>query len=198
MEKGCSLTALPIVETLSGDLSAYIPTNVISITDGQCALETDLFYKGIRPAINVGLSVSRVGSAAQTKAIRKVSSQLKLLLAQYRENAAFAQFASDLDSNTKKVLERGERLVELLKQAQFDPMTMCIQTILLYAGSKGYLDVLTIKQITDFMKFTPRDLKENLYSFIETINGTKDFDELSEDGIKGYINEVVDFLKMSV
>ena len=133
MGSGYSLTALPIIETQAGDLSAYIPTNVISITDGQCALESDLFFKGVRPAINVGLSVSRVGSAAQIKAMKKVAGQLKLLLAQYRENAAFAQFASDLDASTKKVLERGERLTHILKQDQFATMSTSVQTVLLYA-----------------------------------------------------------------
>jgi F-type H+/Na+-transporting ATPase subunit alpha len=169
--------------------------NSTQLTDGQCALEADLFYKGIRPAINVGLSVSRVGSAAQTKAIRKVAGQLKLLLAQYRENAAFAQFASDLDSNTKKVLERGERLVELLKQPQFDPMAIAVQVILLYAGSKGYLDVLSIKQITDFIKLAKNDFKDNIYSFIETINATKDFDTVAEQEMKQYILDTISVIK---
>ena len=158
MGKGYSLTALPIIETQAGDLSAYIPTNVISITDGQCALEADLFFKGIRPAINVGLSVSRVGSAAQIKAMKKVAGQLKLLLAQYRENAAFAQFASDLDASTKKVLERGERLTQILKQDQFAASPTAIQVVMLYAGSKGYLDILNLDQINQFMVITTNDL----------------------------------------
>ena len=142
-----SLTALPIIETQAGDLSAYIPTNVISITDGQCALESELFFKGIRPALNVGLSVSRVGSAAQTKAMKRVASQLKLLLAQYRENAAFSQFSSDLDSSTKMVLERGLRLTEILKQDQYSTIHTSVQTVILYAGSKGFLDSLSLNQI---------------------------------------------------
>ena len=135
-----SLTALPIIETQAGDVSAYIPTNVISITDGQIFLETDLFYQGIRPAINVGLSVSRVGSAAQTKAMKKVAGSIKLELAQYREMAAFAQFGSDLDASTQKLLNRGARLTELLKQAQFSPMPFEEQVASIFAGTQGYLD----------------------------------------------------------
>jgi F-type H+/Na+-transporting ATPase subunit alpha len=176
MGKGYSLTALPIIETQAGDLSAYIPTNVISITDGQCALEADLFFKGIRPAINVGLSVSRVGSAAQVKAMKKVAGQLKLLLAQYRENAAFAQFASDLDASTKRVLERGERLTQILKQDQFATTSTAIQVVMLYAGSKGYLDVLNLTQINRFMSLIIKDLTTYKWPFIETIIATKDFD----------------------
>ena len=137
---GGSLTALPIIETQAGDVSAYIPTNVISITDGQIFLETGLFYQGVRPAINVGLSVSRVGSAAQTKAMKKVSGSIKLELAQYREMAAFAQFGSDLDASTQKLLNRGARLTELLKQAQFSPLPFEEQTVSIFAGTNGYLD----------------------------------------------------------
>ena len=135
-----SLTALPIIETQAGDVSAYIPTNVISITDGQIFLETGLFFQGIRPAINVGLSVSRVGSAAQTKAMKKVSGSIKLELAQYREMAAFAQFGSDLDASTQKLLNRGARLTELLKQPQFSPLPFEEQTVSIFAGTNGYLD----------------------------------------------------------
>ncbi len=134
-----SLTALPIIETQAGDVSAYIPTNVISITDGQIFLETDLFFKGIRPAINVGLSVSRVGSAAQTKAMKQVSGSIKLELAQYREMEAFAQFASDLDPATQRLLARGARLTQLLKQPQYSPLTMAEQVVVIFAGTKGYL-----------------------------------------------------------
>ena len=137
---GGSLTALPIIETQAGDVSAYIPTNVISITDGQIFLETNLFNQGIRPAINVGLSVSRVGSAAQTKAMKKVSGSMKLELAQYREMAAFAQFGSDLDASTQKLLNRGSKLTELLKQKQFSPMTVAEQVVSVFCGVRGYLD----------------------------------------------------------
>ena len=147
---GGSLTALPIIETQAGDVSAYIPTNVISITDGQIFLETGLFYQGIRPAINVGLSVSRVGSAAQTKAMKKVSGSIKLELAQYREMAAFAQFGSDLDASTQKLLNRGARLTELLKQAQFSPLSFEEQTVTIFAGTQGYLDGIGVNQVTDY------------------------------------------------
>lgn len=195
MGDGYSLTALPIIETQAGDLSAYIPTNVISITDGQCALESDLFFKGVRPAINVGLSVSRVGSAAQIKAMKKVAGQLKLLLAQYRENAAFAQFASDLDASTKKVLERGERLTQILKQDQFATMSTAIQTVLLYAGSKGFLDVLTLDQLSTFMVLATNDLTDYTWPFIETIVATKDFDAPAEESMQQYITDTVEFIQ---
>jgi F-type H+-transporting ATPase subunit alpha len=145
-----SLTALPIIETQAGDVSAYIPTNVISITDGQIFLETDLFYQGIRPAINVGLSVSRVGGAAQTKAMKKVSGSMKLDLAQYREMAAFAQFGSDLDAATQKLLNRGARLTELLKQPQFSPMPFEEQTVSIFAGTNGYLDSIPVDRVTEY------------------------------------------------
>src|SRR5829696_3675306 len=145
-----SLTALPIIETQAGDVSAYIPTNVISITDGQIFLETDLFYQGIRPAINVGLSVSRVGSAAQTKAMKKVAGRIKGELAQYREMAAFAQFGSDLDAVTQRLLNRGARLTELLKQPQFSPLKMEEQVVVIYAGVNGYLDPLPVNRVRAF------------------------------------------------
>jgi F-type H+/Na+-transporting ATPase subunit alpha len=148
--KAGSLTALPIIETQAGDVSAYIPTNVISITDGQIFLETDLFYKGIRPAINVGLSVSRVGSAAQIKAMKQVAGKIKLELAQYREMAAFAQFASDLDASTQKLLARGARLTELLKQAQYSPMPVEEQVVSIFAGVNGYLDGIEVKNVGKF------------------------------------------------
>src|ERR1700712_9819 len=147
---GGSLTALPIIETQAGDVSAYIPTNVISITDGQIFLETGLFYQGVRPAINVGLSVSRVGSAAQTKAMKSVSGSIKLELAQYREMAAFAQFGSDLDASTQKLLNRGARLTELLKQAQYSPLPFEEQTVSIFAGTNGYLDAIDTKQVTAY------------------------------------------------
>ncbi|WP_299307263.1 F0F1 ATP synthase subunit alpha [uncultured Croceicoccus sp.] len=145
-----SLTALPIIETQAGDVSAYIPTNVISITDGQIFLETGLFYQGVRPAINVGLSVSRVGGAAQTKAMKKVSGSIKLELAQYREMAAFAQFGSDLDASTQKLLNRGARLTELLKQPQFSPMPFEEQTVSIFAGTNGYLDSVPVDRVTEY------------------------------------------------
>jgi F-type H+/Na+-transporting ATPase subunit alpha len=145
-----SLTALPIIETQAGDVSAYIPTNVISITDGQIFLETDLFFAGIRPAINVGLSVSRVGSAAQTKAMKKVAGSIKLELAQYREMAAFAQFGSDLDASTQKLLNRGARLTELLKQPQFNPLPFEEQVVSIFAGTQGYLDAIPTAQVTRY------------------------------------------------
>merc|ERR1711872_988126 len=147
---GGSLTALPVIETQAGDVSAYIPTNVISITDGQIFLETELFYKGIRPAINVGLSVSRVGSAAQMKAMKSVAGSMKLELAQYREVAAFAQFGSDLDAATQALLKRGVRLTELLKQGQYDPMTGAEQVAVIYCGVKGYLDDMPPEKIVNF------------------------------------------------
>ena len=148
--KAGSLTALPVIETQAGDVSAYIPTNVISITDGQIFLETDLFYKGIRPAINVGLSVSRVGSAAQIKAMKQVAGKIKLELAQYREMAAFAQFASDLDASTQKLLARGARLTELLKQPQYAPMPVEEQVVSIFAGVNGFLDSIDVKNVGKF------------------------------------------------
>jgi F-type H+-transporting ATPase subunit alpha len=145
-----SLTALPIIETQAGDVSAYIPTNVISITDGQIFLETELFYQGVRPAINVGLSVSRVGSAAQTKAMKKVAGTIKLELAQYREMAAFAQFGSDLDASTQRLLNRGARLTELLKQGQYKPMPFEEQVVSIFSGVNGFLDAIDAKAVTRF------------------------------------------------
>ncbi|MEK7673224.1 MAG: F0F1 ATP synthase subunit alpha [Patescibacteria group bacterium] len=156
---GGSLTALPIIETQAGDVSAYIPTNVISITDGQIYLETDLFYKGIRPALNVGLSVSRVGSAAQIKAMKKVAGKLKLELAQYRELAVFAQFGSDLDETTKKQLNKGDRLSEMLKQKQYSPVSVEKQVVILYAGINEYLKDVPVAKV--------RDYEEKLYTYIE-------------------------------
>ncbi|MEM8754567.1 MAG: F0F1 ATP synthase subunit alpha, partial [Pseudomonadota bacterium] len=145
-----SMTALPIIETQGGDVSAFIPTNVISITDGQIFLETELFYQGIRPAVNVGLSVSRVGSSAQTKAMKSVAGSIKLELAQYREMAAFAQFGSDLDAATQKLLNRGARLVELLKQPQYSPLTNAEQVCVIYCGTQGYLDSVAVGDVTRF------------------------------------------------
>ena len=147
---GGSITALPIIETQAGDVSAYIPTNVISITDGQIFLGTDMFYSGIRPAVDVGLSVSRVGGSAQTKAMKQVAGQLRLDLAQYRELAAFAQFGSDLDAATKAQLDRGERLTEMLKQGQYEPMSVAEMVINLYAGTKGYLADIQVEDVLAF------------------------------------------------
>ena len=160
------MTALPVVETQGGDVSAYIPTNVISITDGQIFLETELFFKGIRPAINVGLSVSRVGSAAQLKAMKQVSGSLKLELAQYREVAAFAQFGSDLDAATQYLLNRGSRLTEVLKQGQFVPMPVEQQVVVIYAATKGYLDSL---KMTDISSYEDGLLKSVDGSLLQTI-----------------------------
>ncbi len=149
---GGSQTALPVIETQANDVSAYIPTNVISITDGQIFLETDLFYQGIRPAVNVGISVSRVGSSAQVKAMKQVAGSIKLELAQYREMAAFAQFGSDLDASTQRLLNRGAKLTELLKQPQYSPMPVEDEVVSIYAGVKGYLDKLPVTKVGDFEK----------------------------------------------
>ena len=148
-----SLTSLPVIETQAGDVSAYIPTNVISITDGQIFLETELFFKGIRPAVNVGLSVSRVGSAAQIKAMKQVAGSIKLDLAQFREMEAFSQFASDLDQSTRNLLERGRRLTEILKQPQYTPLKVEEQVVVIFSGVKGFLDKIEITRITEFESF---------------------------------------------
>jgi F-type H+-transporting ATPase subunit alpha len=166
---GGSLTALPVIETQGGDVSAYIPTNVISITDGQIFLEAELFYKGIRPAINVGLSVSRVGSAAQVKAMKQVAGSLKLFLAQYREVAAFAQFGSDLDAATKQTLNRGERLTELLKQKQYSPMAVNEMVPLIYAGVNGILDNVPVNKILTWEADFLAHLKSNEADLLNTI-----------------------------
>ncbi len=155
-----SLTALPVIETQAGDVSAYIPTNVISITDGQIFLESELFYKGVRPAINVGLSVSRVGSAAQPRAMKAVAGSLKLELAQYREVEAFASFGSELDESTQQVLVRGARLIEILNQAPHDPLDALVQIVYIYAATKGYLDKLPVNKIAAFKKFVRLDIQE--------------------------------------
>ena len=165
-KKAGSLTALPVIETQAGDVSAYIPTNVISITDGQIFLETQLFYKGIRPAINVGLSVSRVGSAAQVKAMKQVAGTLKLELAQYREVAAFAQFGSDLDAATQYLLNRGARLTEMLKQGQFQPMSIEKQVVVIYAATKGYLDKLSVSDINAFEQAVLKEIDDQILNQI--------------------------------
>ncbi|HEY4253100.1 MAG TPA: F0F1 ATP synthase subunit alpha [Roseomonas sp.] len=164
-----SLTALPVIETQAGDVSAYIPTNVISITDGQIFLETELFFKGIRPAVNVGLSVSRVGSAAQIKAMKQVAGKIKLELAQYREMAAFAQFASDLDATTQALLARGARLTELLKQPQFKPVPVEEQVIALFAGTRGYLDKITVAKVGEFERRLLAEIKSAQPGIVEAI-----------------------------
>ncbi len=171
-----SLTALPIIETQAGDVSAYIPTNVISITDGQIFLETDLFYQGVRPAINVGLSVSRVGGAAQTKAMKKVSGSIKLELAQYREMAAFAQFGSDLDASTQKLLNRGARLTELLKQPQFSPMPFEEQTVSIFAGTNGYLDDVAVDRVTEYETQMLSFMRHEHADILKDIRETKKFE----------------------
>ena len=173
---GGSLTALPIIETQAGDVSAYIPTNVISITDGQIFLETELFNQGIRPAVNVGLSVSRVGSAAQTKAMKKVAGSIKLELAQYREMAAFAQFGSDLDASTQKLLNRGSKLTELLKQDQYSPMPVAQQVIAVFSGVRGFLDDVEISEIKNMEKAIYEEVKSSNPEIIESINGTGKLD----------------------
>ncbi len=175
--KAGSLTALPIIETQANDVSAYIPTNVISITDGQIFLETDLFYQGIRPAVNVGLSVSRVGSAAQTKAMKKVAGRIKGELAQYREMAAFAQFGSDLDATTQRLLSRGSRLTELLKQSQFSPLKMEEQVCVIYAGVNGYLDPLPVPRIRAFEDGLLGALRQQHPEILNTIRTTNDLDD---------------------
>ncbi|QDP18812.1 F0F1 ATP synthase subunit alpha [Sphingomonas xanthus] len=172
-----SLTALPIIETQAGDVSAYIPTNVISITDGQIFLETDLFYQGIRPAINVGLSVSRVGSAAQTKAMKKVAGSIKLELAQYREMAAFAQFGSDLDASTQKLLARGARLTELLKQPQFSPMPVEEQVVSIFAGTNGFIDTVEVRDVTRYEAAMLSYLRSDHADVLKTIRETKALDD---------------------
>ena len=177
---GGSLTALPIIETQAGDVSAYIPTNVISITDGQIFLETELFNQGIRPAVNVGLSVSRVGSAAQTKAMKKVAGSIKLELAQYREMAAFAQFGSDLDASTQKLLNRGSKLTELLKQDQYSPMTVAEQVVTVYCGVKGYLDTIENNQIRSFEKGLLDLIKNEKPEILESIQNTGKIEENTE------------------
>ena len=174
---GGSLTALPIIETQAGDVSAYIPTNVISITDGQIFLETELFNQGIRPAVNVGLSVSRVGSAAQIKAMKKVAGSIKLELAQYREMAAFAQFGSDLDVSTQKLLNRGSKLTELLKQDQYSPMTVAEQVVSVYTGVKGYLDNIDINQIRSFEKGLLELIKNEKPEILESIQKSGKIEE---------------------
>ena len=189
---GGSLTALPIIETQAGDLAAYIPTNVISITDGQIFLETNLFFAGIRPAINVGLSVSRVGSAAQTKAMKKIAGPVKLELAQYREMAAFTQFASDLDASTKQLLDRGARLVEILKQGQYSPLTVPEQVVSVYAGVRGYLDKLAVNDVVRFESELLAEIKSNHEDFLESIANEKELSQANDDKLKSILDGFVE------
>ena len=187
---GGSLTALPIIETQAGDVSAYIPTNVISITDGQIFLETDLFFQGIRPAVNVGLSVSRVGSSAQTKAMKKVAGKIKGELAQYREMAAFAQFGSDLDAVTQRLLARGARLTELLKQAQFSPLKMEEQVCVIWAGTNGYLDPMPLAKVREFENALLTSLRGPNAEILNDIRDTKDLSDATAGKLKGVVEQV--------
>ena len=187
---GGSLTALPIIETQAGDVSAYIPTNVISITDGQIFLETELFNQGIRPAVNVGLSVSRVGSAAQIKAMKKVAGSVKLELAQYREMAAFAQFGSDLDASTQKLLNRGSKLTELLKQNQYSPFTVAEQVVSIFAGVRGFLDDIPLEKIKDFETKLIDKIKSEKKEILESINSSGKLEEKTEKQIEIIIEAI--------
>jgi F-type H+-transporting ATPase subunit alpha len=186
---GGSLTALPIIETQAGDVSAYIPTNVISITDGQIFLETELFNQGIRPAVNVGLSVSRVGSAAQTKAMKKVAGSIKLELAQYREMAAFAQFGSDLDASTQKLLNRGAKLTELLKQDQYSPLTVGEQVVTVFTGVKGYLDDVELNKIKTFEKDIIEKIKSEKPEILSKIQLSGKLEPENEESLIQTIEE---------
>jgi F-type H+-transporting ATPase subunit alpha len=185
-----SLTALPVIETQAGDVSAYIPTNVISITDGQIFLEAELFYAGIKPAINVGLSVSRVGSAAQIKAMKQVAGTMKLELAQYREMAAFAQFASDLDASTQRLLARGQRLTELLKQGQYQPMPVEEQVASIYAGTRGFLDGLPVSRIGEF-EASYLDALRAEGSILGSIRDKREIVKETDDKLKDFLNAFI-------
>ncbi|PPR43316.1 MAG: ATP synthase subunit alpha [Alphaproteobacteria bacterium MarineAlpha8_Bin1] len=185
-----SLTALPVIETQAGDVSAYIPTNVISITDGQIFLETELFNQGIRPAVNVGLSVSRVGSAAQIKAMKQVSGSIKLDLAQFREMESFSQFASDLDQSTRNLLDRGRRLTEILKQPQYSPLKVEEQVVIIFAGVKGHLDDIEINNVTSFEKILLEHLRSSGKKILETINKEQAINDNLEKEINTFIEDV--------
>jgi F-type H+-transporting ATPase subunit alpha len=186
-----SLTALPIVETQAGDVSAYIPTNVISITDGQIFLETELFYQGIRPAINVGLSVSRVGSAAQIKAMKQVAGRIKLDLAQYREMAAFSQFGSDLDAATQRLLARGSRLTEMLKQPQFSPVPVEEQVVSIFAGTRGYLDTIAVSDVVRFETSMLRELRSTHPELLAPIHTEQEISPAVEKGLSEFLDAFV-------
>jgi F-type H+-transporting ATPase subunit alpha len=183
-----SLTALPVIETQANDVSAYIPTNVISITDGQIFLETDLFYQGIRPAVNVGLSVSRVGSAAQIKAMKQVAGKIKGELAQYREMAAFAQFGSDLDASTQRLLNRGARLTELLKQPQFSPLKTEEQVVAIYAGVNGYLDTLPVTKVREFEDGLLRLMRDKHTDILDSIRSEKQITDAMAPKLKAAVD----------
>jgi len=185
------LTALPIIETQAGDVSAFVPTNVISITDGQIFLESDLFNAGVRPAINAGISVSRVGGAAQTKIIKKFGGGIRLALAQYRELAAFAQFASDLDEATRQQLERGQVVMELMKQKQYSPLPIAEMALSLYAVNEGYLDDLELKKIGAFESAAHAHMRANYPDLCKTLNETGDFN----DQIEGQLRKLLDEFK---
>jgi F-type H+/Na+-transporting ATPase subunit alpha len=187
--KAGSLTALPVIETQANDVSAYIPTNVISITDGQIFLETDLFYQGIRPAVNVGLSVSRVGSSAQTKAMKKVAGRIKGELAQYREMAAFAQFGSDLDATTQRLLNRGARLTELLKQPQFSPLKMEEQVVVIYAGVNGYLDPIAVNRVKAFEEGLLALMRSKHAGILDVIRDSRDLDDATAGKLKSAVDD---------
>ncbi len=184
-----SLTALPVIETQAGDVSAYIPTNVISITDGQIFLETALFYKGVRPAVNVGLSVSRVGSAAQIKAMKQVAGTIKLELAQFREMEAFAQFASDLDAATQRLLARGARLTEVLKQPQYRPLPIEEQVIVIFAGVRGYLDRIEVNKVTQFEQQLLSEVRAKGQDILETIRTEREISEATEERLRAFMDE---------
>jgi F-type H+-transporting ATPase subunit alpha len=186
---GGSLTALPIIETQAGDVSAYIPTNVISITDGQIFLESDLFYQGIRPALNVGISVSRVGSAAQVKAMKKVAGKMRLEMAQYRELAAFAQFGSDLDPETRKRLERGKRLTEILKQDQYEPMAVEHQVAVIYAVINGYADEIAAETMKEWEKGLHKFLDSSKPEVMKLLREKKELTPEVEEKLKGAIQD---------
>ena len=186
-----SLTALPVIETQAGDVSAYIPTNVISITDGQIFLETELFFKGIRPAVNVGLSVSRVGSAAQIKAMKQVSGSIKLDLAQFREMEAFSQFASDLDQSTRNLLERGRRLTEILKQPQYSPLKVEEQVVVIFSGVKGFLDKIEISEITKFEIFLLKKLRDQGKDILKTIKDEKSLSGDTETKLNQFLESTI-------
>jgi F-type H+-transporting ATPase subunit alpha len=186
-----SLTALPVIETQAGDVSAYIPTNVISITDGQIFLETGLFYRGIRPAINVGLSVSRVGSAAQIKAMKQVAGRIKLELAQYREMAAFAQFASDLDASTQRLLARGARLTELLKQPQYQPMPVEEQVVVIFAGVRGFLDRVKIEDVTRFEQALRSEVRAQAPEILESVRSAREITKETEAKLTGFLENFI-------
>ena len=192
---GGSLTALPVIETQAGDVSAYIPTNVISITDGQIFLETELFFKGIRPAVNVGLSVSRVGSAAQVKAMKQVSGSIKLDLAQFREMEAFSQFASDLDQSTRKLLDRGRRLTEILKQPQYAPLKVAEQVVVIFSGVKGYLDEIEIKDVTKFETELLNKLNVDGKDIINQLNNDLSISDDLEKKLDEFISKISDKFK---